>query len=114
MELQSKIASSHVQPILLSAAEVSTHFQRLLILDVQNSKYLTSTVPKAKRLNTDILLRDIPKGQPVLLICVDGYRSSTVAKQLLRRGYLSVYVLKGRIIGWRQAGYTVQGINKTA
>lgn len=114
MKLQSRIASSHAQPVLLSAAEVKTHFQRLLILDVQNPKYLTSTVPKAQRLNIDILLRDIPKVQPVLLVCLNGYRSLTVAKQLLRRGYLSVYVLKDGIIGWRQAGFTVQGMSKTA
>lgn len=114
MALQSKVSSSNILPVLLSAAEASTHPQRLLILDVQNPKYLTSTVPRAKRLNVDILLRDIPKAQPVLLICLDGYRSLMVAKQLLRRGYLFVYVLKGGIIGWRQAGYTVQGINKTA
>ena len=114
MKLQSRIAASHPQPVLLSAAEVSTHFQKLLILDVQNPKYLTSTVPKAKRLNIDILLGDIPKAQPVLLVCLNGYRSLTVARQLLRRGYLCVYVLKGGVIGWRQARFTVQGINKTA
>lgn len=114
MKLQSRMASSHIQPVLLSAAEVRTHFQRLLILDVQNPQYLTSTVPKAKRLNIDILLRDIPKAQPVLLVCLNGHRSLTVAKQLLQRGYLSVYVLKDGIIGWRQAGFTVQGFSKTA
>lgn len=114
MELQSRMASSHIQPVLLSAAEVSAQFQKLFILDVQNPNYLTSTVPTAKRLNVDILLRDIPKAQSVLLICLDGYRSLTVAQQLLNRGYLSVYVLKDGIIGWRQAGFTVQGINKTA
>ncbi len=114
MKLQSRITSSHVQPVLLSAAEVLPHLQRLLILDVQNPKYLTSTVPKAKRLNTDILLRDIPIDQPVLLVCLNGYRSLIVAKQLLKRGYLSVYILKDGIIGWRQAGFTVQGLNKTA
>jgi rhodanese-related sulfurtransferase len=114
MELQSRIASAHAQPVLLSAEEASAHSQKLLILDAQNPKYLTSTVPKAKCLNIDILLRDIPKAQPVLLVCLNGYRSLTVAKQLLRRGYLAVYVLKGGIIGWRQAGFTVQGINKTA
>lgn len=114
MKLQSRLSSSQAQPILLSAAEVSAHLQQLLILDVQNPKYLTSTVPKAKRLNIDILLKDIPKAQPVLLVCLNGYRSLTVAKQLLRHGYLSIYVLKDGIIGWQQAGFTVQGINKTA
>lgn len=114
MKSQSRIAAPPIQPVLLSAAEVSTHFQRLLILDVQNPNYLTSTVPKAKRLNIDILLRDIPNAQPVLLVCLNGYRSLTVAQQLLRRGYLSVYILKDGIIGWRQAGFTVQGIDKTA
>ena len=105
---------SHDRPVLLSAAEVSDHFQSLLILDVQNPKYLTSTLPKAKRLNIDILLRDIPKSQPVLLVCLNGDRSLTVAKQLLKLGYLSVYVLKGGISSRRQAGFTKWGINKTA
>lgn len=114
MKRQSRNTLSHAQSVLLSAAEVSAHFESLLILDVQNPKYLTSTVPGAKRLNIDISLRDIPKAQPVLLVCLNGYRSLAVAKQLLRRDYLSVYVLKGGIFGWRQAGFTVRGINKTA
>lgn len=114
MKRQSRIAASHAQSILLSPAEASAHFHRLLILDVQNPNYVIHTVPNAKRLNVDIWLKDIPKAQPILLTCLNGYRSLTAAKQLLRRGYLSVYVLKGGIIGWQQAGYTMQGISKTA
>lgn len=114
MKFSSRIASSHTQPVLLSPAEVSIHFQRLLILDVQNPRYVTSILLKSKRLNVDILLRDIPKAQPILLTCLDGYRSLSIAKQLLRRGYLSVYVLKDGVIGWQQAGYTIQRISKTA
>lgn len=113
MERPSRIASSHAQPVLLSPAEVSTHLQRLFILDVQNPRYATSTLPKAKRLNVDVLLKDIPKAQPILLTCLDGHRSLSAAKQLLKRGYLCVHVLKGGVIGWQQARYTIQGISKT-
>jgi rhodanese-related sulfurtransferase len=104
-------ASSHHHPGLLSPEEVSSHPQRWLILDVQNPKYAKSTVPRAKRLNVDILMREISKAQPILLICLDGRRSLAAAQQLTRRGYLSVYALKGGIIGWQQAGYTLQGLH---
>lgn len=110
MKLQSKITSSHTQPVLLSPEEVNNHFHRLLILDVQNPKYATCTVPKAKRLNLDIMLKEVPKAQPILLTCLNGQRSFAAAKQLITKGYFCIYVLKGGVMGWQRAGIPCKGL----
>lgn len=105
---------SQAQPILLSPVEAITRLNYLLVLDVQNPKFATSTVPKAQRLNVDVRLQDIAKTQSILLICLYGKRSLAGAQELIKRGYSSVYVLKGGLIGWRQAGYPAQSINYPA
>ncbi|MCU0568793.1 MAG: rhodanese-like domain-containing protein [Oculatellaceae cyanobacterium Prado106] len=114
MESLSKGTVSLSQPVLLTPDVVKPRLHKLLILDVQNPKYATSTIPKARRLNVDILLKDIPKTQPILLTCLDGRLSFAAAKQLLKSGFRPVYVLKGGVLGWRQAGYTVQRISYSA
>lgn len=95
-------------PVLLSPDEVRARLNQLTIVDVQNPKYATSLLPKAQRLNVDVFLKDLPKGDPVVLTCLVGQRSFTVAQQLLQMGYRSIYVLKGGVTAWKQAGYTVQ------
>ncbi|WP_088889507.1 rhodanese-like domain-containing protein [Leptolyngbya ohadii] len=108
MQLRSKTTSRQSEPQLLSPEEAIALFNQLLILDVQNPKYATNTIPKAHRLNVDILLEHIAKDQPILLICLYGQRSLAAAKQLVQRGYRSVYVLKGGVLAWGQAGHTIQ------
>ena len=47
---------------------------------------------------------DIPKDQPVLLICAVGGRSVTVGKYLSSIGYTEIYNLKGGIAEWKIVG----------
>lgn len=101
-------APSQAEIILLSPDDAMARLNKLLVVDVQNPKYVTSVLPSAQRLNADILLKDLPKAQPILLTCLIGQRSFTVAQQLIQKGYDAIYVLKGGVMAWKQSGYTVQ------
>lgn len=115
-QLRSRLrpARSQVEPIFLSPDDAMARLNNLLIVDVQNPKYATSVLPKSHRLNVDTFLKDLPKTQPILLTCLTGQRSLTAAQQLIRRGYDAVYVLKGGVMAWKQAGHTVQLIKISA
>jgi rhodanese-related sulfurtransferase len=103
-----KLEPLRVQPVVLSPTEALDRLSKLLVLDVQNPKFATNTIPNAQRLGGDIALKDIPRNQPILLICLDGGRSLTAARQLIQRGYVSIHVLKGGVMAWRRAGHTSQ------
>ncbi|MBW4695810.1 MAG: rhodanese-like domain-containing protein [Lyngbya sp. HA4199-MV5] len=96
-----------VKPVLLTPDEVKSKQAELLVIDVQNPKFMTRMLPGAQRLNIDVLLKDIPSNQPVLIACLTGQRSFIAAQQLMQRGYCQVYVLKGGLMAWQRAGYTV-------
>lgn len=114
MQLRSKTTSRQTKPVLLSPADAIALLNKFLILDVQNPKYATSTISGAQQLNGEILIKNVAKDQPILLTCLCGQRSLTAAKQLLRKGYRSVAVLKGGVLAWRQAGYTAQRLKVSA
>lgn len=96
-----------IRPIFLSPAEAKRERAKLWVIDVQTPKFTTHLIPGAQQLNTDILLKDIPKDQPVLLTCLTKQRSVKAAQQLISRGYRRVYILQGGLIAWQRAGYTV-------
>jgi hydroxyacylglutathione hydrolase len=52
-------------------------------------------------------LSEIPVGQPVLLHCAGGYRSSIAASLLQREGFTDVSELAGGIAAWETAGLPV-------
>lgn len=108
MQLQSKAKSSKAEPVLLSPTEAIDAFNYLLILDVQNPKYATHKIPKAQQFNLKILLKNVSKNQPILLTCLCGQRSLAAAHELISKGYRSVYVLKGGLFAWQQAGHLTQ------
>lgn len=97
-----------VKPILLTPDEARSEQAKLLVIDVQNPKFMTRMVPGGQRLNIDVLLEDIPRNQPILIACLTGQRSFTAAQQLIQRGYCQVYVLRGGLMAWQKAGYTAQ------
>lgn len=108
MKSRKKATTLNVQPILLSPDEAIARLRNWVILDVQNPKYATMTIPGAQRLGVEIALKDIPKTQAILLACLTGERSLSAAQQLIQKGYVSIYVLRGGVIGWRRSAYTTQ------
>lgn len=107
MKTQSLNTQPIIKPILLTPDQVRDKQAGLLVIDVQNPKFMTSMIPGAQRLNIDVSLKDISRSQPILVTCLSGGRSLTTAQQLIRRGYRLVYVLKGGLMAWQRAGYTV-------
>lgn len=53
-------------------------------------------------------LGEIPKGEPILVYCAVGSRSSQVAAYLSRAGYENVYNLYGGIWAWQVRGLPVE------
>lgn len=106
MKARSIKIQQQIEPILLTPEEARNQRGKLLIIDVQNPKFITRTIPEAQRLNVDVALKDIPRSQPILVTCLSGGRSLSAAQQLIRRGYGKVYVLKGGLAAWKRAGYT--------
>ena len=102
------------KPVLITPAEAKRNQANKLVVDVQPQKFITHTIPGARRLNIDISLEDIEKGQPILLICLTGQRSLKAATQLINRGYRQVYVLKGGLAAWQSKKYTVQPTRRSA
>ncbi len=107
MESQSTNVVRRVEPIQLTPDEARSKQAKLLVIDVQNPKYMARMIPGSQRLNIDVLFQDIPSNQPVLMACLTGHRSFIAAQQLIQRGYCQVYVLKGGLMAWQKAGYTV-------
>lgn len=107
MTTQSLNTQPIIKPILLTPDKVRDKQAGLLVIDVQNPKFMTSMIPGAQRLNIDVSLKDISRSQPILVTCLSEGRSLTAAQQLIQRGYRQVYVLKGGLMAWQKAGYTV-------
>jgi rhodanese-related sulfurtransferase len=54
-------------------------------------------------------------GQPIVVYCSVGYRSSALAEKLQKAGLTNVYNLEGSIFGWANEGRPVfRGTNTTA
>lgn len=51
---------------------------------------------------------ELPKEQPVLLVCAVGGRSYGAGLYLMRQGYLQVYNLRGGISAWSKEGLPVE------
>ena len=84
MKARSINVVQRVEPILLTPDEARNKQAERLVIDVQNPKYMTRMIPGAQRLNIDVLLKDIPSNQPVLIACLTGQRSRQYSLQIMR------------------------------
>jgi len=50
---------------------------------------------------------NLPRNQPLLLVCAVGGRSYAVGQFLARQGYPEIYNLKGGMDAWKRAGMPV-------
>jgi rhodanese-related sulfurtransferase len=81
----------------------------LIIIDVRTSAEWaeTGTPRKARRLtlNSPGFLDTLPNdATPMALTCLHGPRAQTAAKQLAKAGSTQLFVIKGGITAWTQAG----------
>lgn len=57
------------------------------------------------RLQHDMDNLDIPRHEPIVVVCRAGVRSTTAAAMLTGMGYTDVSNLKGGMLAWREAGF---------
>lgn len=53
-------------------------------------------------------LSDVQADRPVVLMCAEGYRSSTAASMLARKGFLKIHSVAGGMSAWIAAGFAVE------
>ncbi len=87
-----------------------------LMLDVREPKeYASGRVPNAMHLPQSQLASrgaELKKltGRPVIAYCERGQRSRTAAGALAKLGFTEVYVLRGGLRAWSEAGLPVEKI----
>ena len=87
----------------------------LPLLDVRTSaEYLEVHVPQARNVPLDQLLPkalfdtgQLPKGQPVYLLCRSGGRATKAAEQFAREGFDQGIIVEGGTLAWIEAGLPV-------
>lgn len=105
----------------ISPQEFSQLFNPPLLIDVRsNFEYAMGHAPAAVNLSLPRILlgriplfrrwvwpewfRNLPKHQPVAVICLTAHRSPIAAKQLVKSGFTTVLNVTGGMIEWRRLG----------
>ena len=52
--------------------------------------------------------QDLPKNQPIAVICLTAHRSPIAAKKLAKAGFAKVFNITGGMVEWRRLGLTIQ------
>lgn len=60
------------------------------------------------RLKDELSRLNLAKERPVIVCCASGLRAPQAAKQVRAAGFQQVYVLKGGIQGWQEAGLPLE------
>jgi rhodanese-related sulfurtransferase len=88
----------------------AAHADGALIIDVREPyEYCSGHVPGARLLPLDAVPQragELPKGQPVFVICASGNRSQTAAWWLSGAG-MDAWSVAGGTSGWMSAGFPV-------
>ncbi|MBR8826342.1 MAG: rhodanese-like domain-containing protein [Gomphosphaeria aponina SAG 52.96 = DSM 107014] len=103
----------------ISPQEFAQLNQQPLLIDVRSKlEYLTGHAPKAINLSLPrILLGNIPilrqrvlpewflnlpKDEPIAIICLSAHRSPIIAKELVKAGFTQVFNITGGMLEWRR------------
>lgn len=92
----------------------AAHSEGALVIDVRSpEEYASGHVPGARLIPSDQItarLGEVPKGEPVYVVCAAGARSSSMAGLLGRLGY-DARSVDGGTSAWARSGRpTVQGL----
>lgn len=121
------ILNSQPQVINISLQEFTQLTNQPRLIDVRSSfEYAMFHAPDAVNLSLPRILmggnswlcrwilpqwfRDLPKNEPIALICLTSHRSPLAAKQLGKAGFTKVYNITGGMMEWQRLGLpTYQG-----
>jgi rhodanese-related sulfurtransferase len=116
------IADSQPQVIDLSPEEFNQLPNPPRLIDVRSSvEYRMFHAPDAINLSLPRILmgsnswlrhyvlpqwfQELPKDEPIALICLTAHRSPIAAEQLVKAGFTEVYNITGGMMEWRQLGF---------
>lgn len=93
--------------------------QKPVLLDVRSeAEFAISHLPGAIRVDPEAtgaaVVRTLPAGRTVVAYCSVGYRSSELARRLLRQGAKPVYNLEGSIFQWANEGRALEAAGQPA
>jgi rhodanese-related sulfurtransferase len=94
---------------LLTPKQLKSQQEQLQIIDVRSwLEYLIGHIPEAQHLSRSRILKEIPKNQAMVVVCLSGHRSLPVAQWLIKQGYQKVYNLQGGLMAWKSNGYALR------
>ncbi len=113
-----KIDSHNPSIVNISPQEFRQLSQQPLLIDVRSAlEYKTGHAPNALNLSLPRILvgilpifrnlllpqwfRELPKDQPIAVICLSAHRSPIAARQLVKMGFSHIYNITGGMIQWR-------------
>jgi len=97
-----------MNPASLSPSQLKSRQNQLIVVDVRGwLEYLIGHIAGAKKMSRDRILKEIPKDQAIAITCLSGHRSDMAAQWLVAQGYSKVHSLKGGLLAWQSAGYSV-------
>lgn len=83
-----------------------------VLIDVRTpGEFASGHVPGAKNVPLQTLaqnLDQVPRDQPVMVICRSGSRSGMACNLLAKQGYDNLTNLQGGTMRWRNTGYIVE------
>nr|RNJ69470.1 MAG: rhodanese-like domain-containing protein [Leptolyngbya sp. IPPAS B-1204] len=115
----SKLVHSELTIMDLSPTELAQLPNPPLLIDVRSSlEYFTGHAPNARNLSLPRVLmglsltqwflprwfRELPKEQPIAVICLTAHRSPIAAKKLADAGFTTIYNITGGMMEWRRSG----------
>ncbi|MEB3283601.1 MAG: rhodanese-like domain-containing protein [Lyngbya sp.] len=114
-------SSTHQQAVInLSPAEFLDQPSLPLLIDVRSQlEYKTGHAFNARNLSLPRIImgvglgwgwmlpkwfRELPKDQPIAVICLTAHRSPIAANQLLKTGFTQVFNITGGMVEWKLLG----------
>ena len=95
----------------IDVADLAARLDDVQVLDVRRiGEYESGHVPDARNvpLSDEIERLEIDAAKPLAIICGSGYRSSTAASILQRRGFENLFNVAGGTAAWMAAGFGVR------
>lgn len=73
-------------------------------MNLSLQRILIGMIPGLRRWAWPCWFQDLPKDQPIALICLTAHRSPIAAAQLAKVGFQQVFNITGGMMQWRQLG----------
>ena len=66
-------------------------------------RILMANIPGVNRWTLPQWFRELPKDQPIAVICLTAHRSPIAAQKLAKIGFTQIYNITGGLMAWRSA-----------